>query len=358
MESSITASSLLISDLKIAKNIESSLNANGTLVSDLKIAKNAEALLNANASLSGDITFVQKVASSLNANALLSGDINFVQKAQASLLTSANVTGNITIPKTFNASLLATGTTTADLTVTSSASFLLDLYPNAAAAYSLRKLRTAYTGNAIRVRRSIIPSGQPSEQDIGFVAGELDTVSLLAFCGVGNGFVTTWYDQSGNARDATQTTQANQPQIVSSGIVITLNNKSSIEYTSSVNMNLSVPNSTSLFNFLHNGTSSNLIHVGSVGGISATRVIIRNALGSATVGFFIYRDVGDKIATQINYGVSGSANTLNVSLNNSYLLNKQNLLFTSFDADNATASNRSIMYVDNGNAIKNNRKDF
>ncbi len=32
--------------------------------------------------------------------------------------------------------------------------FLLDQYPSAAVAYSVRKLRAAYTGNAIRVRRS------------------------------------------------------------------------------------------------------------------------------------------------------------------------------------------------------------
>ena len=30
---------------------------------------------------------------------------------------------------------------------------LLDLYPSAAAAYSLRKLRNGYTGSAIQVRR-------------------------------------------------------------------------------------------------------------------------------------------------------------------------------------------------------------
>jgi hypothetical protein len=37
----------------------------------------------------------------------------------------------------------------------------------------------------------------------------------------GNGFVTTWYDQSGSANDATQSTAANQAQIVSSGAMIT-----------------------------------------------------------------------------------------------------------------------------------------
>jgi len=41
-------------------------------------------------------------------------------------------------------------------------------------AYSLRKLRSAYTGSAIRVRRS----SDSTEQDIGFVNNELDTVSL------------------------------------------------------------------------------------------------------------------------------------------------------------------------------------
>ena len=95
---------------------------------------------------------------------------------------------------------------------------LLDLYPNAAAAYSVRKLRNAYTGSAIRVRRS----SDNTESDIGFTAlGNLDTTSLTSFCGSGDGFVTTWYDQSGNSYNATQTTAANQPQIVSSGSVLT-----------------------------------------------------------------------------------------------------------------------------------------
>jgi hypothetical protein len=109
---------------------------------------------------------------------------------------------------------------------------LLDLYPNAAAAYSLRKLRTAYTGSAIRVRRTNL-----DEMDIGFTSsGELDTAALLAFTGTGaldNGFVTKWYDQSGNARDVTQTTAANQPQIVSSGTVLTTNGKPHILFDGS-----------------------------------------------------------------------------------------------------------------------------
>ena len=92
---------------------------------------------------------------------------------------------------------------------------LLDDYPNAAAAYSLRKLDKDYTGNAIRVRRS----NDNSEQNIGFVGNDLDTASLKTFVGSASGFVTVWYDQSGNARNATQTTAANQPRIINAGTI-------------------------------------------------------------------------------------------------------------------------------------------
>jgi hypothetical protein len=95
---------------------------------------------------------------------------------------------------------------------------LLDFYPNAAAAYSLRKLKSTYQGNAIRVRRS----SDNTEQDIGFEGtGELSISAVLNFCGVGNGFVTTWYDQSGNGLDVSQSTAVNQPQIVSGGVITT-----------------------------------------------------------------------------------------------------------------------------------------
>ena len=106
---------------------------------------------------------------------------------------------------------------------------LLDTYPNASAAFSLRKLRTAYTGSAIRVRRS----SDNAEQDFGFVSNVLDTASLLTFCGVGNGFVTTWYDQSGNGYNASTATALNQPQVVASGAVIVENSKPSVKFDGS-----------------------------------------------------------------------------------------------------------------------------
>ena len=55
---------------------------------------------------------------------------------------------------------------------------LLDVYPNAAAAYSLRLLREAYSGSAIRVRRS----SDSAEQDIGFT--ELYVVPSASIGGI------------------------------------------------------------------------------------------------------------------------------------------------------------------------------
>ena len=109
-------------------------------------------------------------------------------------------------------------------------SLLLDSYSGSAAAYSLRKLRSSYTGNAIKVRRS----SDNAEINIGFNSdGDLNTFTLLTFIGVGNnGFVTTWYDQSGNSINLTQATAAYQPKIVNNGLIMTKNNKYCIDFTS------------------------------------------------------------------------------------------------------------------------------
>jgi hypothetical protein len=92
---------------------------------------------------------------------------------------------------------------------------LLDDYPNAAAAYSLRKLDKDYTGSAIRVRRS----NDNTEQDIGFTSsGDLDTGALKTFVGANSGFVTAWYNQSAG-RNIFNSNASNQPIIVLSGVI-------------------------------------------------------------------------------------------------------------------------------------------
>jgi hypothetical protein len=142
------------------------------------------------------------------------------------VLVTADVAQSITCEVTAtNGSGSASATSN---TITPIAVLLLDAYSGAAIAYSLRKLRSAYSGSAIRVRRS----SDNAEQNIGFVSDVLDTASLLTFCGAGNGFITTWYDQSGSANNFIQTTVLSQPQIVASGAVININSKPSLRFNS------------------------------------------------------------------------------------------------------------------------------
>lgn len=76
---------------------------------------------------------------------------------------------------------------------------ILDTYTGAGAAYSMRKLRNAYSGSCIRVVRS----SDSTEQDIGFDgSGNLDTSALASFVGSNTGYIGKWYDQSGNGIDA------------------------------------------------------------------------------------------------------------------------------------------------------------
>jgi hypothetical protein len=112
---------------------------------------------------------------------------------------------------------------------------LLDSFSGASAAYSLRNLSSAYTGPLIRVRRS----SDNAERDIyGTFRGDLDLAALTSFVGANSGFVTTWYDQSGTGRHATQATAASQPRIVNAGAVETVNGKPAV-FTNGTNMSFS-----------------------------------------------------------------------------------------------------------------------
>ena len=105
---------------------------------------------------------------------------------------------------------------------------ILDTYTGASAAYSLRKLSSDYSGDAI-----IVTTNGTDSQSIGFVGNELDTATLESFAGSGDAYVSTWHDQSGNGRDFTQSTFANMPKIVSSGSTITQNSKPIVEFDGS-----------------------------------------------------------------------------------------------------------------------------
>jgi len=175
---------------------------------------------------------------------------------------------------------------------------LLDTYTGAAVAYSFRKLRTAYTGDAIRVRRS----SDNAEQNIGFVNDVLNTTALLAFVGAGNGFITTWYDQSGNANNATQSTALNQPQIVSSGALLTVNSKPCISL--SLNATALILGST-----INVGTSSFNTFVGKKDGVGT---MLRALTSAATDGYKLMNSYDSRYyiyAKPGSYLVSSSTDT-------------------------------------------------
>ena len=91
---------------------------------------------------------------------------------------------------------------------------LLDIYSGAAAAYSLRQLQSG-SYPVVRVRRS----SDNTESD--FTATEVSDGTLATWVGAGNdGFVRTWYDQSGNNKHLDQSVISSQPQIVDTGQIV------------------------------------------------------------------------------------------------------------------------------------------
>jgi Alpha-L-arabinofuranosidase B, catalytic len=82
--------------------------------------------------------------------------------------------------------------------------------------YGLALLVSSYSGKCLKVRRD----SDNTTQDIGFIGGVFDTASLLTFVGSANGFVDTWYDQSGGTNNIAQATTSKQPQIVDTGVYI------------------------------------------------------------------------------------------------------------------------------------------
>jgi hypothetical protein len=137
---------------------------------------------------------------------------DYTSAITVSTTQTVQATGYIDGPPYYEDSAVAS----AAYTISASTYALDAISTSAYAAYSLRKLRAAYAGSAIRVRRA----SDNTEQDIGFSGEDLDTTALAAFCAGTDGFVVTRYDQTTNGRNQTQATTTAQPKIVSAGTVI------------------------------------------------------------------------------------------------------------------------------------------
>ena len=217
--------------------------------------------------------------------------------------------------------------------------YLLDTYSGAAAAYSVRRLSSSYSGSALRVRRS----SDNTEQDIGFVGENLDTASMESFVGVNNGFVVTWYDQSGNGIDFTQSSAANQPQIVSSGSVITDGGLAAVSFdgiddnmTSLLNFNGTALTQIIVNNYDYTANTSTYPHLWSgpsyenrayaVGKTGLSYYTSGSGLSSSGVITDYTTNGYNGVKTILSFTMenSGGGYDLNANLNNDTVINKTN----------------------------------
>jgi len=229
----------------------------------------------------------------------------------------------------------------------SAPTFHLDIYPGAALAFSLRKLKASYEGDCLLVRRS----SDDAEQAIGFLeSGHLDTVSLKSFVGANDGFAKTGYDQSGSGYDLTQTITTAQPLIVEGGVVVRQNGTPALKFNGT-SMFMNTPAGTqSGLKPLWDGSNSAMIAVATIAA-TPLRCLMCSARGtSSLVGYDMWATTTQRIGSfQPN---AANADNYNLSANN--VLSGQSIIFDLLDADNATAANRSIIYVNGGAAIQNN----
>jgi hypothetical protein len=168
---------------------------------------------------------------------------------------------------------------------------LLDSHPNAAAAFSLRALNSNYTGPLVRVRRA----SDNAEQDVlATYDGELNVEALATFCAGTDGFIKTWYDQSGNGNDATQTSNANQPKIYdgTTASVVTENGKPIINLVSgnscTLLLNTTITSSTThIFGVAELDSTNNKVMIGKTAG-TGIYIANNNDPNTAEVGSSLY----------------------------------------------------------------------
>jgi len=242
---------------------------------------------------------------------------------------------------------------------------MLDKYPMYNGYSASRLLRGAYYGSAIiRLRRS----NDNAESNFGVTtSGLLDEAAITSWVGANNAFVVTLYAQDGSTRHFTQSTPLEQPQFVSAGVIIKRTGagvgaeaRPAMDFSGT--QSLIVSSSTSLYNFIHNGTSSYVYGVAEFGKVAdpnALYALIGNyAVNGSNIGFTITYDDRASVplnnATRIQVANGLGANAI-TSINNNSLSPQQVCIYTSqFDADNSTAANRSISRINNGAALQGN----
>ena len=213
-----------------------------------------------------------------------------------------------------------------------------------------RRLRAAYTGPVIRVRRS----SDNAEQDFyGTGAGGAVSVSAVqAFCGAGDGFLATIYGQAGNSRNLTQSSTTIQPIVCESGVGVTAGGKLAAKFVAATAHRMSVASSTATYKFMHI-TGGSVLFVAAMNNTAATKRIVNTQTGSPLAGFSIGDNGGNEnlsaFAARVSIaGVPTNGSSVSVASTTSIL--GHHVGAAVFDPDNGTAASRFAGWV-NGTAV-------
>jgi hypothetical protein len=163
--------------------------------------------------------------------------------------------------------------------------------------------------------------------------GDFDAEAVLAHVGAGDGFVANPYDQSGNARNAAQTTAGSQPRIVNRGAIVTENGRPALYFDG--NDLLLTPS------FILGNT------VVTVARRSATnQPVVEGAnVGSMDRGLWGLRSGGNDFTTHLNYGIDGGP--LNATNADGFPINVLQIVSQTV-AKGAVATTASIWAIGHG----------
>ena len=183
--------------------------------------------------------------------------------------------------------------------------YMLDLYPtNVHHAYSLRKLRNLYGGFCLRIRRTTtLPTVTTTTADLSFdtnlnaitinsnivyVSGTATAATTLEQFALGtvDGFtasninVVTWYDQSGNGKNVTNTLVSQQPRLWNSlnGLEKS-GGYAAVRFTRATSTNLKIADTTANINNMSSYFVGAFVVSSALGGVGYS-------LGDATNRFY------------------------------------------------------------------------
>lgn len=155
--------------------------------------------------------------------------------------------------------------------------YILDLYPGASAAYSLRKLK-ASTNAVVRVVRS----NDLQERD--FTSFEVLNGDVGTWVGAANdGRVIIWYDQTGNGNHATSPLSTNLPLIASKGAQVTEGGIPMVNFESiqanRLTLTTPIAYTNSVYTFFGNGTKINTADSSFLGGDTGSFQLMYSDIG-------------------------------------------------------------------------------